>query len=428
MRRFALVWALAFVFVYGTIGFAQTTITFWHWNTPERQQVIDPLIDQFEAETGIRVDRQMVAWAELKERLILGLAGGVAPDVAAVSSDWGTELSLLGVFADLGPYIERDAQYDYDDIFPSAFELWQTREGLQYAFPFDFDISAMFYSRTMFDEAGMAYPDDSLTWQSMYDTAKRLTVDQDGDGQPDQYGFANGHSHWATYVWANGGQLIADDGVSPALHTSQALEALEFWKAMGEPDVNMAWGEAARFGFPHPPAAFAGGKIALYPIGAWAPSAFFKDSASGEWLTDFDVTHMPRSYSGGRSTLAAGQGMGVMATSDKKEAAFEFVKFLASVDVQAVSGRDLGQFPVRRSVSLSDAFIVPGEPPTNKAVFVEATAYAQSYPKVANWPEAFRVMNAQVADFVAERRSLSEIIENIQAIVPTVLREGAASN
>jgi len=65
MRRFALVWALAFVFVYGTIGFAQTTITFWHWNTPERQQVIDPLIDQFEAETGIRVDRQMVAWAEL---------------------------------------------------------------------------------------------------------------------------------------------------------------------------------------------------------------------------------------------------------------------------------------------------------------------------------------------------------------------------
>ena len=53
---------------------------------------------------------------------------------------------------------------------------------------------------------------------------------------------------------------------------------------MAQPDVNMAWGEASRLGFPHPPAAFAGGRIALYPIGAWAPSAFFRDSASGQWL------------------------------------------------------------------------------------------------------------------------------------------------
>lgn len=422
MKRSALVLVLALVLGCSMVGVAQTTITFWHWNTPERQAVIDPFIDKFEAETGITVDMQMVPWAELKERLILSLAGGVAPDVAAISSEWGTELSLLGLFEDLGPYIERDTAYDYDDVFQSAFGLWQTRAGAQYAFPFDFDISALFYSKTLFDEAGMGYPDETLTWDSMHEIARRFTTDGNGDGAPDQYGFANGHSYWATYVWANGGSLLAEDGVTPALGTTAAREGLEYWKSMGQPDVNMAWGEAARFGFPHPPAAFAGGKIALYPIGAWAPSAFFRDSATGRWLTDFDVTHMPKAYSGGRSTLAGGQGMGVLATSDQKAAAFEFVKFLASVDVQTVSGGELGQFPIRRSVALSDAFIVPGEPPTNKAVFVEATAYAQTYPKVANWPEAFQAMSAQVADFVAERRSLSEVIENINTIVPSILR------
>lgn len=427
MKRKAFALLAALVFGWGALAEAQTTITFWHWNSPERQQVVDPLIDRFEAETGIRVERRMVPWAELKEQLILSLAGGVAPDVSAVSSDWGTELSLLGVFADLGPFIERDALYDYEDIFPSAFELWRTREGIQYAFPFDFDISAVFYNRSIFDQAGLAYPDENLTWTSLHETAKRLTVDEDGDGQPDQYGFANGHSHWATYVWANGGDLIGPDGVTPTLNTPQAVEALEFWKSMAAPDVNMAWGEAARFGFPHPPAAFAGGKIAFYPLGAWAPSAFFRDTNTGRWLVDFDVTHMPVSHSGGRATLAAGQGVGVLATSDKKDAAFEFVKFMASVDVQSVSGSRLGQFPIRRTVALSDAFIVPGEPPANKRVFVEATAYARPYPKVANWPQAFQVMNAQVADFVAERRSLAEVLENVNTIVPAILRGDAGS-
>jgi len=421
MKRAAWLWVWTLALFLASPATAQTTITFWHWNNPERQQQLDPLIRQFEAETGIRVESLMVPWAELKERIILAAASGVAPDVVAISSEWGTELSLLGIFTDLNPMIERDTTFDYDDVFPAAFEMWQTREGVQYAFPFDFDINAVFYAKALFNEAGMAYPDDTMTWSSMYETAKRLTVDADGDGLPDQYGFANGHTHWATFVWANGADLLTEDGMRPALGTPAAREALEYWKAISQPDVNMSWGEAARFGYPHPPAAFAGGKIALYPIGAWAPSAFWKDSASGRWLIDFDATHIPLSPQGERATYAGGQGMGILKTSAHQESAFAFVKFLASEEVQTVSGRDLGQFPIRRSVALSDAFIVPGEPPANKVVFVEAAAYARTYPKVAKWAEVFSVMNTQVADFVANRRSLSEVIENVNAIVPTLL-------
>lgn len=423
MKRAAWLWAAVFLLALGVAlpATAQTKITWWHWNTPERQQHLDPLIARFEQETGITVERLMVPWAELKERIILAAAGGTAPDVVAVSSEWANELFFLQIFEDLNPYIERDATFDYEDVIPSAMEMWQSRDGQQFAFPFDLDISVVFYNRALFNEAGMPYPDDTMTWDSMYEMAKRLTVDTDGDGLPDQYGFANGHSYWATYVWANGGDLLTEDGTRSALGTPAAREALEFWKAISQPDVNMAWGEASRFGYPHPPAAFAGGRIALYPIGAWAPSAFFRDSATGQWLVDFDATHMPISRAGQRSNYGGGQGMGVLATSSNKEAAFEFVKFLASEEVQTVSGRDLGQFPIRRSIALSDAFIVPGEPPDNKAVYVEAAAYARTYPKVPNWAEVFDVMNTQVADFVADRRSLSEIIENINNIVPAIL-------
>ena len=93
-----------------------------------------------------------------------------------------------------------------------------------------------------------------------------------------------------------------------------------------------------------------------------------------------------------------------------------------------MSGRDLGQFPIRRSVALSDAFIVPGEPPANKAVFVEAAAYARTYPKWPTGAEIYSVMNTQVADFVADRRSLSEVIENVNSIVPTLLQAGGIAS
>src|SRR5690606_19502114 len=128
----------------------------------------------------------------------------------------------------------------------------------------------------------------------------------------------------------------------------------------------MAWGEASRFGYPHPPAAFAGGRIALYPIGAWAPSAFFRDSATGQWLVDFDATHMPISRAGQRSNYGGGQGMGVLATSSNKEAAFEFVKFLASEEVQSVSGRDLGQFPSGGASPCPTPLSSQASPPTTR--------------------------------------------------------------
>ena len=120
MKRAAVIVVLVSLLGLALPASAQTKITFWHWNTAERQQPLEPLIERFEAETGIQVESLMVPWAELKERIILAAASGVAPDVVAISSEWGTELSLLGVFADLNPFIERDSSFDYDDVFPDG--------------------------------------------------------------------------------------------------------------------------------------------------------------------------------------------------------------------------------------------------------------------------------------------------------------------
>ena len=69
---------------------------FWHWYTADRYAYLEPLIEKFEAETGITVEAQMYPWTEMAEKLVVGLAGGVAPDVFAVSSITSAPLVFQG--------------------------------------------------------------------------------------------------------------------------------------------------------------------------------------------------------------------------------------------------------------------------------------------------------------------------------------------
>lgn len=400
---------------------AETTIVFWHWNREDRQAKLEPLIKQFEEETGIKVESQMVPWEELAQKLVVSMAGGVAPDVTAISSDRGMALLLQGFYEDLRPYMERETEYDFDDLLPNALEMWQSDDGQQLAFPFDLDVLSLFYNPTLFDGAGIPYPDADLTWEGTYDLAKRFTIDTDGDGRVDQHGFVNGFMVWDTLVWSYGGELLDPKGTNHALDSTEARAGLEMWRNLSQPDVNLDWGDAPTYGYPTPTHAFGAGRVAMVPIGAWGPSAFWQDPTTGEFVVDFDVTYIPRSEQHERGIPLAGQGLGLVAASQQKEAAWEFIKFMASAEVQEVSARDLGQFPVLRSVAVSDAFMVPDQPPANMHTVIESTLYARFHPKHRNWPDAWARMRTEVSRFVIGAASLSQVLQTLDDVVPSLL-------
>ncbi len=73
----------------------------------------------------------------------------------------------------------------------------------------DYDTIALWYNKTLFDEAGISYPDETWTWDTLKDAAKKLTKD---DGS--QYGFCAGlHNQegYYNFVYQNGGEIITDD-------------------------------------------------------------------------------------------------------------------------------------------------------------------------------------------------------------------------
>jgi len=116
-------------------------------------------------------------------------------DVMAISiGSVDAFLLRLGLQSDITPYITK-YKTDLNQYEPASIEiLKQIGNGQIYGLPI-FDVpSGVYYNKDIFDKFGVPYPKDGMTWDTMYETAKRLTVK---DGGTQYYGALISASHLA---------------------------------------------------------------------------------------------------------------------------------------------------------------------------------------------------------------------------------------
>ena len=74
------------------------------------------------------------------------------------------QFSSLGVMKNLDELIERDAAFEPDRYFSSAFCTGQYG-GVQYALPYETVPTLMFVNKTLLTKEGIAMPDQDWTWE-----------------------------------------------------------------------------------------------------------------------------------------------------------------------------------------------------------------------------------------------------------------------
>ena len=110
----------------------------------------------------------------------------------------------------------------------------ETVEGTLYGVPTGFVPLAVYYNKTLFEAAGVSEP--PATWDEWVATSKSLTVDENGDGAPEQYGVvlpdhatvANGL--WPSLFYGNGGDIV-EGGDTAVIDSPENAETLEFWRS-----------------------------------------------------------------------------------------------------------------------------------------------------------------------------------------------------
>jgi multiple sugar transport system substrate-binding protein len=342
----------------------ETTITWAMWGSPAEVATHQAVADVFmEEHPEIRVEIMSEPWGDYFTKMQTLWASGDASQIPDVLFLWPTpRYAADGVLENLDPYIEA-AGYDLSDYWPALLESAML-DGSVYGFPRDISLEVLYYNKDIFDEVGVAYPDESWTWDDLLAAAEELTV-VEGTGRVTRHGLAMEGGKYQLWIGQNGGAIL-DDMRNPSrctLDEPAAVEAITFFAdmmnnnlAMRDANLSQAGGDAA---------VFANGQAAMIIQNASRVSAF------NEAGLNYDVAVVPIPEGGQRSASAGGAAWVMSAAANNKDAAWTFLSWLQSTEGGQQLYTESGEiFPALQSTARSEAFLLAGEPPANRQAFL----------------------------------------------------------
>lgn len=308
-------------------AYSGQTITFLCSGTPWVTPLLE-LIPQFEKATGIRVDVQQFVDTQLSNKIaISSSAGGKDIDVIYYRP---LQESLLfiknGWLADLSDFLDRSGgAYDYQDFFNAGREI-TANGGKIYGIPTISERTALFYNTEIFRKYGISKVPD--TYEELEECCRKLY-----DPSKGQYAIAlrgEGNSavtQFAPFLRGFGGDFVKDGKAS--INTPEAMAAFRFYgklaREYGAPGAaNMIWSDSLNV--------FIQGKAAMY-IDGDVHYAETLDPDISVIADKVGYSIFPEGPKGRTPTSIISWVIGIGSGSEKKEAAWEFIKWATSKDV-----------------------------------------------------------------------------------------------
>ncbi|NCB93792.1 MAG: sugar ABC transporter substrate-binding protein [Clostridia bacterium] len=307
-------------------GTSDVTLSLTCWDA-NQEKGINEILKDFTAETGIKTKTSVVAWAEYWTMLEAGAQGGELPDVFWMHSNESERYMSNDLLLDLTDKIAESDKIDPENYPEDIWGLY-TYEDKYYAVPKDIDTIALWYNKTMFDEAGLDYPTADWTWDDMEAAAVKLTKE---DGS--QYGFAcksdNNQAGYYNLIYDNNGEVISEDKTKSGWDKPETIEAMQQFEKW----INMGIMPSLETMTENPEdVLFTSGKVAMIPQGSWMLAAM----ADNEYAAaNCDVVELPKNAkTGRRASLYNGLGWAIAANTEHPEEAWKLVEYLGSKEGQ----------------------------------------------------------------------------------------------
>lgn len=355
-------------------------LVFWHSLISSATPALDTLVSEFEAaHPHIRVRTQYVPSGNaFVQKLVSAVYSGNAPDVAWNYARF-EELAQADAIYSLDEWEGSDAVPDatWEDVFPPLRQLASWR-GTRYGVPFEATSLALLYNKDLFRAAGLDPERPPRTWDELRTYVRRLTVDEDADGWPEQVGFLvpihpassalDGWMvwQWQPFLWQAGGALMDTAQTQVLFDREAGIEALAFWKELYE-------GQGLHRFASEGETAFASQQAAMILDGPWNLHRYPDLLADIDW----GIAPLPAGPVR-RATNVSGEFLVVFKQTEHPEAAWTFVRWMLRPEVQARWAMQTGYLPVRRSVLEREDFQQYLAARPNYRVYVEALEYGRA--------------------------------------------------
>jgi len=338
-------------------------VTLTMWVTSREQDDLGAQLEKefLDSHTYITLNK-VVKEGDPGNEFYQAVAAGNAPDFTNVSFTMMNKYMKAGILEPLNGYIDKWNEWsnfskEYVDMF--------TMNGQVLGIPSGVAPMLFGYNKALFAKAGITVL--PKTWDEAIEVAKKIN-----DPSNQVAGYATLAAEWTEwffqyYVWQAGGDLTKQntDGTIELTFTDPAvIQAAEYYKKLRstkvlQSDITLKFNDLVE--------KFAQGKIGMMPFAgdwvSWAISLGMKPEDIGLMLP-------PAGPSGSVKTAISGSTyvINAKAAQEKKDAAWEYIKFFMSKDVMARSFQNKASkgagnpvVMVRNDIKLTDYYTFPKE-------------------------------------------------------------------
>jgi multiple sugar transport system substrate-binding protein len=319
----------------------RTIIKYWGFaDNPVHQKMSVDCVEMFnKAQDKITVELDATSLIqELRTKVVTAFAAGSAPDLAGTVITHVQDYYENGIIEPLEPFINKwDAKsdlvpstFDYMRVKPNQPLLWMPTTLLPYV---------LYYRADWFQEANLKPP---VTYDEFIAAAKALT-------RPDRYGYAlRGLDYYAVQplepIWSSAGVKFVDEKGNVDYASPAAIDVTEKWVGMYTKDKSCQ-PTAVNDRYSQLFAVMEQGKCGMWLYGTHAHPQL--DKALGDRIQCVTTPNV-----GSRKVMLANpEGLYMLSTCKEKEAAFEFLKFMASGEPVRIFTQKRGQLPFRKSIA-----------------------------------------------------------------------------
>lgn len=327
-----------------------------------RSDTLLKYMSEFEALTGIKVNAEATPEQQQRQKTVIELSAG-KPSFDVVHLSYHVQKRQFekgGWLADIGGFVKDPSLTDPGlteaDFAEAGLEFAKDGDGSLRSLPFSVDYWIIYWNKDLFEKKGLQYP---ASFEELAKSAEALT-----DKDAGTFGFvARGLKNANVPVWTSlmlGFDKYAVDKGVLQTETPEAIEAAAIYKrlmtASAPPGV-------AGFNWAESQSAFLQGRIGMWFDGVgFAPPLEDPNKSRVVGKVGYGVMPKgPKAHASG----TFGDGIGVTAASDKKEAAYLFCQWAVSPIMGARLLQAGAGVPFRKSIlgdqKVREGVTMPGE-------------------------------------------------------------------
>ncbi|MCO5198143.1 MAG: extracellular solute-binding protein [Anaerolineae bacterium] len=419
--------------IYGMIDdldLTGTEVLFWHQHTGGREEELAKIVDEFNAnnEYGITVVASNEGgYGDIYDKMIAGLTTGEVPELVVAYQNQAAAYQVADGLISLDPYINDPvyglSEEDRADFFAAFIDSDRLPQfdGASFGFPPNRSLEAMYYNQDWLEELGYDGPPttpDEFVEMACAAAAQPFSANPEPELNTG-FEVRIDASAVAAWAFARGVDVYDYENNQFTYNTPELQEALALL-AQAVNDGCMAQ-VAEQYGDQND---FGAGKTLFYQ-GSTSGLPFVRSAVDDGATGGFNWSIAPIPYTTAEPVMNIyGASVSVPKTTPEQQlAAWLFLKYYTSSDIQARWAEASNYFPVRASVveGLSDYI---AENPAYEAGF-ELLKYAKAEPPVAGYDNVRDEASQAMSAIVFEGADIEETLANLDATANQLLADSA---